>query len=147
MIHIDEHFGGQVRRAGLACWKRIGRNGAPCALFDGLAHLFPHSIGGGPGNHRPQRRRGIERIAEDVFASHVRKSTDNAIEMASMHVNAFDRAARLPGIEERAIGKILDGIVQVRIGSNISRILSAELQADSQKHSRAGRFNFLPGVH
>ena len=45
-----------------------------------------------------------------------------------MHVDALDAAARLAGVEERAVDEVLDGVGQVGVRPDIGRILAAELQ-------------------
>ena len=48
-----------------------------------------------------------------------------------VHIDAFDAAAALSGIEETAIHQILDRVGKIGVSTNISGIFSAELQTDA----------------
>jgi hypothetical protein len=53
-------------------------------------------------------------------------------------VDALDAAARLAGIEERAVDQILDSVTHVGIGTHIGRVLAAELEADADEPAGRG---------
>ena len=50
-----------------------------------------------------------------------------------MHVDALDAAARLAGVEERAVDEVLDRVGEVGVGAHIGRILAAELEPDADE--------------
>src|SRR6516162_10104820 len=60
-----------------------------------------------------------------------------------MRVDALDAATALAGIVEGAVDEVLDGVVEVCVGADVSRVLAAELQAERRERSRGGALHRL----
>ena len=103
-----------------------------------LGDLATHELGGGGPDQRPERGRGIGRIVQPIAAGELRQTIDEAVVDVAMHVDALDRAAGLAAVEERAVGEVLDRVLEIGIGSHVRGVLAAELQPDLEKAPRCG---------
>src|SRR5205085_1069790 len=59
----------------------------------------------------------------------------------------FHGAARLAGVEERAVDEVLDCRLERRIGTHISRVFSAELEAQADEAACRGSLHRMPARH
>ena len=86
--------------------------------------------------HRAKRRRLLKRIAEVILRGKAGKRIYESIVDFLMNINALDAATALSGIIERAIDQLFDREVNVRVGPDISWILSAQLQTECREGTR-----------
>jgi hypothetical protein len=54
-----------------------------------------------------------------------------------MDVDPLDRAAGLAAVEEDAVRQILDRVLEVGIGSDVGRVLAAQLEAGAKETVRS----------
>src|SRR5437763_17127602 len=82
---------------------------------------------------RAQRSRVALRIAHDIGAheglSHFQELSVNGL----VHVYTFDGAAALTGVVDRAIDDVFDSLDEVAVGSDVCRVVAAELKAGMQE--------------
>ena len=78
----------------------------------------------------------IERIAHDIFSGEIGEAFNELVIDFSVHVDAFDAAAALAGIVERAIDQIFDRVVELGVGPHIGGVLAAELKPDRGERAR-----------
>ena len=64
-----------------------------------------------------------------------------------VHVDALDAAAGLAGVEHGAVDQVLDGVRQVGVGADISRIAAAELEAEADEALGRGLHDGMAGRH
>ena len=64
-----------------------------------------------------------------------------------MHVDPLDRATGLAAVEERAVGEVLDGMLQIGVRAYVGGILAAKLQADREKAARSRFLHALSAGH
>ena len=111
-----------------------------------FADLRAHFFRGVGAHHGAERRRGIERIAEPVVFRELDEAFDEGVENVALHVNALDRAARLAGVEERAVDEVLDRRGERRIGAHVSGVLAAELEAGRDEALARGALHGVPAA-
>ena len=97
-----------------------------------------HRVGEGGARHRPKRGRGVERIADDVFAGEIGEAIDEVIEDGGIDIDALDAAAALAGIVEGAVDQILDRVIELGVGADIGRVLAAELEPERSEGAGSG---------
>ena len=79
-------------------------------------------------HHRPERRRGMQGVAEDGARREFDERANEVVEQRLVDVDALDRATRLPGVEERAIDEFGRRFPERCITPDIGRILAAQLE-------------------
>jgi hypothetical protein len=95
----------------------------------GIAYLGADGVGGGGSHHRTDRRLRVERVPQTIGVRQLNHAGDEFLVTRGGDVDPFDAATRLPGIEEGAVRQGFNGVCEVGVGSNIGRILAAELLA------------------
>ena len=78
------------------------------------------------------------RIAEHVLARELDEAVDERVVDALVHVDALHPAARLAGVEVRAVDEVLDGVREIGVVAHVRRIAAAELEPDADE-ARGGR--------
>src|SRR5687768_10854581 len=61
-----------------------------------------------------------------------------------MDIDALDPAAGLPRVEEGAVNKVLNGMVEVRVGAHVGWVLAAELQTHADETAGGGALDGGP---
>src|SRR5438477_588542 len=79
----------------------------------------------------------VQRVAEAVLANLGQGTFHEAVIQRGVHVDTLDAAAALAGVVERAVDEVGDGVVEVRIGRHVGRVLPTELQPDVDEALRA----------
>ena len=105
------------------------------ALLDRLLRLRAHDFGEAGAGHRPERRRLIERIAEDILSGQLDETLHEGVVARFVDVDALDATAALPRIEEGAVDQILNREFQIGVGRHISGILAAEFKPERREGS------------
>ena len=117
---------------------------APCTGRHRLGDLAAHELGGGGPDQRPKRGRRIGRIVQPVAAGELHQTIDEAVVDVAVRVDALDRAAGLAAVEERAVGEVLDRVLEIGIRAHVRGILAAELQSDLEKRRAAASCTLRP---
>ncbi|MNL00476.1 hypothetical protein D3C87_1209100 [compost metagenome] len=89
----------------------------------------------------------VQRIAQHVLAGQFGETLDKLRIDFLVDVDAFDRAAALPGIEETAVHQILYCMLKVGICAHVSRVFAAKLQAQAEKSCAGGVFHDFAGLY
>ena len=72
-----------------------------------------------------------------MAAGELDQTIDEAVIDVAVHVDPLDRAAGLTAVEERAVGEVLDRVLEIGIRSHVRGVLAAQLQSDLEKAPRA----------
>ena len=94
-----------------------------------LRALLADEVGGARPCQRPERGRGVERVAEPVLPHLRDEGLHEAVVHRAVYVDALDPAARLARVEEGAVHQVLDGVRERRVGAHVGGVLAAELEA------------------
>ena len=78
-------------------------------------------------------------IADAVRADDVDERGDERVADRLVHVDALDRAARLPAVVERAFGDRERGLLDVDVVADVRRVLAAELELHADEPVGRGR--------
>jgi hypothetical protein len=76
------------------------------------------------------------RVAEHVLQRLGADAVDEVVVHRFVHVDALDRAARLAGVEERAVDVLGDRELEIGVGPHVRRVLAAELEAERHEGAR-----------
>ena len=139
MVRVGDQAG--IEEAALAPYRRrLAAAEHAAALGAGLLDLRLELWGSVGLRHRPERGRLFQRIARLQLLAHLgERALEEAIVDGGVHVDALDAAAALPGVVERAVDEVLDGVGEVGVGSHVRRILPAQLEADVDEARRGNR--------
>ena len=146
VVDIGEHFRRKIGRAGsvgVDLHADMGRR----ALAQRLGLLLADEVGEARLRHRPERGRGVQRIADDEILRLGDEALDEFVIDLLVDIDALDAAAALAGIVEGAFDQIGDGMVELDVGQHIGRVLAAEFQAERHEGSRRGLFDRPPAGH
>ena len=136
------HEGGSVRHVDQQGRREEvpGRAGDPlsaeqevCALRDRVLDLALEERERRADRERPEGGRLVERISHPVGLEHAARALDEFVVDAAVHVDALDRAARLPGVVAGAVDDVRDGKVEVAVGGDVRGILATEFQAHGRE--------------
>ena len=100
------------------------------ALFPRVGDLLLQHVELRPARDRADVRRLVHRIARLVRLHLGDECIDERPIDRFVHVDPFDRAARLPRVVERAVGEAGRGRFHIGVVADVHRILAAELQLD-----------------
>ena len=133
VIHVDEDLRCQIGAvAGIGREKsRIDQCRRP--RFDRFADLGADLVGKPDIRHWSERRFRIQRIAELVGFNEGLGLFDKGVEQAVVDIDALDAAAALTRIEHRPVKERVDGGIEIGVGTDISRVLAAEFEADGRE--------------
>ena len=109
-----------------------------------LRDLPAHRLGRGRIDHRADRGRKVAWVAEHVVAHRRDELFDEWRVDVAVHIDAFDAAARLAGVEERAVDELGHAEVEVAIGPHIGGVLAAELEPGADEPRARGPFDRVP---
>src|SRR5262249_32009278 len=90
---------------------------------------------------------GIERIAQLVLFGQLDEALDELIVSIAMDVDALDGAARLAGVEHRAVNQVLDSRPHRRVGPHVGRVFAAEFQPRRYEPFAGGPLPGVPARH
>ncbi|VVN74211.1 hypothetical protein PS685_05210 [Pseudomonas fluorescens] len=147
MADIDQYLRCEVSAA-----RRVGGKGTwvdqrPGALCQGFGDLIADEISGATRHHRAERGGFVQRIAQHVLASQGNESLDKGRVELFIDIDAFHRAAALPGIEEAAVHQVFHRMLKVGVGPDIGRVFAAKLQAHPDELSDGSMFHALATFH
>ena len=87
------------------------------------------------------------RIAERVFARELDEPVGEFLVHAVVHVDALQSAARLAGIEKRAVDDVFDGVIEIGVVPHVHRIAAAELEPDADETRGRGALHGMTAGH
>src|SRR5438067_7045546 len=108
LLEVDQDLRREIGRAFLVTGKRFRVDEGPGAFRHRLADLRTHRLRGFRADHRTERGLRIERIAEAIFARELDEAVYERLVERAVHINALDTAARLAGVEVRAVDQVFD---------------------------------------
>jgi hypothetical protein len=86
------------------------------------------------------------RISQSVAACQCDGAFEKFVVNVGIDIDALDRAAGLPTVEEGAIHKVFDGESKVGILADIGWIFATKLQPETHKARCGGLLDFVPGA-
>jgi len=101
-----------------------------CAGRERLGHVLAGEGCARGARHRADRGLRVARIAQPQPQRLRHETLDERLVHGPVHVDPLDPATRLTGVEERSVGQVRGGVVQVGVGSDVAGVLAAQLQAD-----------------
>ena len=110
-----------------------GRNQGARAGGQRRLDLSADEVGGAGAHHRSQIGVRVQRMAEAIGAGQLDEAIDEVAVAPALHIDAFDAAAGLAGVEKGAVHQIFYRRRQVGVGAHIGRILPAQFQADADE--------------
>ncbi|MNQ81273.1 hypothetical protein D3C85_962860 [compost metagenome] len=147
MGNVDQYLGREVGAARCIGGEPFGVDQRPGAVHHGIGNLPAHDFGG---IRRHQRAEGgglIQRVAQHVLAGEFDEALDELRVKLPVHVDAFDGAAALPGVEETAVHQVCHGVLEIGIGAHIARVLATQFQAHAEETAHGGSLHDRAGLH
>ena len=147
MIDVDEHLRREIGRAFLVGRElpRVDQSLRPfCARF---LDLCAHRLRRGCAHHGTEGRRSVQGIGELVLPGKLDEAFDEGLEHLSVHVNPFDAAAGLAGVEVRAVHEIFDGRRERGVGPDVGRVLAAQFQPRCHEAPACGPLHRMAAGH
>ena len=117
------------------------------AHSDRFLDLTAHRISRVDPYHRSDGRRRVARIAKQVRIRQRDRGVQKAVMDPSIDVHPLYRAARLAGIEERAVDNVLYRLIECGVRAHVRRILAAQLEARADEPTRRRALYRLPAGH
>ena len=123
------------------------RDMGDCTIGHRFGNLRAHFIGKADMRHWPKCRFRVQWITQLVCGDNFHRPSDKGVKVPLRHVNPFDPATALAGIEHRAVNQRFHRSVHVSVVTDIARVFAAQFQPDTGECACGGPFDGLTAAH
>ena len=142
--HVMGHVGENLRRQiGAAVIFGKGVDMGRGAICNGLSYLATYFVCKAHVRHWAKCCFWVQRIAKLIALHDCHSLFHENVEQAFMHINSFNPAATLTGIEHRAIDQRVHSCINVCILHNIAGVFTPKFQTDPSERASSGGFHRL----